>query len=115
MTLWLLAACVKPVALPAPPPSAPSEVRPVRISHVAREHVMRAYMQQESGQLEEAAASWKRAILFDPESAELYLRLGSVREQLGEIDAARSWYEEAAARGSEEAVQRMQALDRDLG
>jgi tetratricopeptide (TPR) repeat protein len=115
--LWLVLACVKPVALPAAASTGAVSSSPAApgISHVAREHVLRAHMHQERGELEQAAASWKRAVLFDPDSPGLYLELGEVREQLGELEAARAWYEEAAVRGSDEAVQRLRALDQDPG
>lgn len=114
--ILLAVACLKPVALPeAGAASSPSTAALQSYDHNAREHALRAYAQLEAGQLEEAAASFKRALLFDPESALLYFELGSVREQLGELEAATTWYEEAAARGSEAAVQRLQALAQDPG
>ena len=94
----LLLACVRPAPEPAP-----VEATEVRYNHVARAHYIRANIHREEGELNKAADEYKRAILFDPHAAVLYLELSEVRAELGEADAARAYLEEAAALGSEEA------------
>ncbi|MCP4807795.1 MAG: tetratricopeptide repeat protein [Proteobacteria bacterium] len=65
---------------------------------------MLARIHLENGDLDQAAAAYKLAILHDPTAARLYLELAQVRAQQGEPDLARSYLEEAAQLGSTEAA-----------
>ncbi len=97
--IWLLACFQK-----TPPAPAVEEVeQAVRYNHVARAHYIRANMHRERGELSLAAAEYKRAILFDPKAAVLYLELAEVRAALGEDELALEYLREAALLGSEEA------------
>lgn len=96
----LLLACFQKT----PPLPAVEEADPdVRYNHVARAHYIRANMHREAGALEPAAAEYKRAILFDPQAAVLYLELSEVRAEQGEAELALEYLSEAATLGSEEA------------
>ena len=96
--IWLLACFQK-----APPQPAVEVASEPRYNHVARAHYLRAHVHREQGDLALAAAEYKRAILFDPQAAVLYLELAEVRRELGEEELAHAYLVEAAELGSEEA------------
>ena len=93
MTLLLLA------CLHRGPPPAPAAREPQPVSHVARAHYLAARAHLERGDLEKAAQSYKRAVLFDDDSPRLYLELGELRLLQGDAEAAEAWLEEAVALG----------------
>ncbi len=94
--IWLLACLHRGAPVePAPrPTSAP-------ISHVARAHYLAAHVHIARGNLEAAASSYKRAVLFDDDAPRLYLELGQLRLLQGDPEAALAWLDEAIALGAD--------------
>lgn len=68
---------------------------------------MQAHAWIEQGELDQAAASLKRALLFDGHSAVLWLEFGDVWYELGDEALARDAWATAAEYGSDEAEARL--------
>ena len=76
------------------------EARVEVISHVARAHYLEARLHRERGDADQAARSYKRAILFDDDSPQLYLELGTLYVDNRDPELGLTWLEEAVALGA---------------
>lgn len=87
-----------------------AEPRVEVISHVARAHYVEARLHRERGDADQAARSYKRAILFDDDSPQLYLELGTLYVDNRDPDIGMAWLEEAVALGGGDEAKAAQGL-----
>lgn len=86
---------------PAPPPVvATPSVQAPKLHHRARNAYVTAHLHRAQGELEQAAESYQRALVFDPNSPVLVQELGELRAEQGKHEAAVALLERAIELGA---------------
>ncbi len=84
----------QPVTVVQESPAAP------KLHHRARNAYVKAHLQRAQGELEQAAESYQRALVFDPNSPVLVQELGELRAEQGKHEAAVALLERALELGA---------------
>lgn len=97
--IWLLLGLACPKPAPVAVSAAPEPVVP-KLHHRARNAYVRAHMYRATGELEQAAQAYQRAMVFDPSSAVLVEELGELRAEQGKQELAAALLERAIELGA---------------
>lgn len=102
LAMLALFGCPKPG--PAQPVSSSQPAAPAapKLHHRARNAYVKAHLQRAQGELEQAAESYQRALVFDPNSPVLVQELGELRAEQGKHEAAVALLERAIELGAQD-------------